>query len=71
MAGFTHTPRKYNAVLTKPRKVLAVAWSNDKGLVAALRNDDKRTLTKLSEDHRVDMETVIRIAAQRGGYYAR
>jgi hypothetical protein len=70
MVNFTHTPTLMNAIVTKPRKVLAVAWSVEHGIVAALRNGDGRTLTKFNSDNRMDMANLIRISAQRGGVYA-
>lgn len=71
MNNFTLVNSPLNAIITKPRRVLAVAWSAEHGLVAALRNPDGRTLTKFSTDNRMDLETLIRVSAQRGGVYAR
>lgn len=71
MVNFTQQPKLYNAIITKPRKPLAVAWSNEEGMVAALRNGDGRTLTTIAEGNRLDMASIIRISAQRGGMYAR
>lgn len=72
MVNFTFQPTRLNAIITKPRKVLAVGWSPTRGLVVALRNGTRKDgLTKFTDDNRMDLETLIRISAQRGGIYAR
>ena len=71
MVNFTLVPSVLNAIIAQPYKKLAVGWDAQKGLVAGLRNPDNRSITKFSNDNRMNIVDLIRVSAQRGGVYAR
>lgn len=70
MVNFTNKARRYKFQDTPTRLPLVAKWDATLGMTIGLMVNPRKLFAP-GPQHRMDMENVILIAAERGGRYAR